>query len=208
VTKCSWAACRQTFKMSPGAAPLRFSRVRALSSAVFWRTRRSFSLPSSRAKRGISLPRQGMTFYLEATEGQPCRKRPQKIKPPKTPSSPVRPPAPVIPGGATRFSPPRRIMARRIAQSRVLSSPASLPSPTHHNHAKLPHYHGYGVGKYTMNTCALPRRHSHKCSGDCFPTRKAFHTLEGIVQDYIDNRRPCAKDWTLKGNHRDSTSNY
>ena len=35
----------------------------------------------------------------------------------------LRPPVSVIPSGATRFSLPRRIVARRVAQSRDLSSP-------------------------------------------------------------------------------------
>lgn len=45
-----------------------------------------------------------------------------------------------------------------------------------------------------MNTCAPPRKHSHKYPGDCPPNKKSFHSLEEIVQDYIDTRRHCAKE--------------
>lgn len=45
-----------------------------------------------------------------------------------------------------------------------------------------------------MNTCSSPRKHSHKSRGGCPPNRKLFHTLYEIVQDYIDTRRPRAKD--------------
>ena len=83
--------------------------------------------------------------------------------------------------------------ARRRREFRGIPLPRFAPLSKRPKHAKLRHKPADGVETFTMNTCAPPRRHSRKSPGDCPPNKRPFHSLEEIVQDYIDNCRPRAK---------------